>query len=176
MWKTCAAEIQKEILCTIVGEYCVWYSMYELEGPRQGRSTRKAGWMHHVLTPLLVPGLTSHLDKVAHARGAPGWTWQGITGTFEKYIGFFPCLQSWDIHKCREKAMSAWNLGEVFLSYCTLHHGYLAAGQLFADGIVFQLVCPKWIMEPQKSLHWQHPSTNSPPGTRWHGASFLVWS
>lgn len=110
-----------------------------------------------------MPGLASHLHEVGHTRGVPDWSWQGVTGAFEKYIGFFSFLPKLGHTQTQRKCHASWKSWRgIFVT----SHRLLAPGWLFADEVVFQLVCPKWIREgrqPQKSLHWQHPGPNSPP-------------
>lgn len=156
------------------GENYSQYLEYELAGPWQGRSMRKTGQTHHALAPLLMPGLASHLHEVGHTRGVPDWSWQGVTGAFEKYIGFFPSFQSWDIHKPRENATPPGNLGEVFLSHRT--------DSLHQDGCLPMRLCSSWFAQNESGRGGSHRNhctgstlaLTAHPGRRQHGASFPV--
>lgn len=107
----------------------------QLAGPWQGRSLR--GWVYLAPLPEMV--------------------------LLRNILDFFPCFQSWDVHKPREKASLKYWSG-IFVALEV--HVHLAPRWLSADGVMFQLLCPIWVREwtrSQKSLRWQHPGTSSLP-------------
>lgn len=118
----------------------------------------------YIPCPYPTAGTRAHLSP---AQGCPckGSTWLGLARRnrcfWEIYCIFslLPKLRHTQTQRKGHVSLKSWR--GIFV---TLQgHGHLAPGQLLADGIVFQLVFPKWIREPQKPRHRQHPGTNSPP-------------
>lgn len=117
---------------------------------------RQVGRVHCALSLLLV--LISHLHE------AGGSFWSEPSGCFWR-TGFIPCFQSWDLTWTQRKgdaSMMSWS--SVFGAL--LVHGQLALEQQAADGVVFQVVYPKWTREwehTQEFISLQHPGTSSLP-------------